>query len=49
LYTGTDPEEGWNGDINGQPAPMGPYIARVEWQFYGHAPENKTVVIMLKR
>jgi gliding motility-associated-like protein len=49
LYTGTDPEEGWNGIINGQPAPMGAYIARVEWQFYGHEPQNKTVVIMLKR
>lgn len=49
LYTGTDPEEGWDGAINGQPAPMGPYIARVEWQFYGHQPQNKTVVIMLKR
>lgn len=49
LYTGTDPEEGWDGEINGQPAPMGPYIARVEWQFYGHEPQNKTVVIMLKR
>jgi gliding motility-associated-like protein len=49
LYTGTDPEEGWNGMINGQSAPMGPYIARVEWQFYGHEPHNKTVVIMLKR
>ena len=49
LYTGTDPEEGWDGMINGQQAPMGPYIARVEWQFYGHESQNKTVVIMLKR
>lgn len=49
LYTGTDPEQGWDGTINGQPAQMGPYIARVEWQFYGHEPQSKTVVIMLKR
>jgi len=49
LHTSTEPEEGWDGMINGQPAPVGPYIARVEWQFYGHEPQNKTVVIMLKR
>jgi gliding motility-associated-like protein len=49
LFTSTDTEEGWDGKVNGIPCAAGMYVARVNWKFYGHEEENKTVAIWLKR
>jgi gliding motility-associated-like protein len=32
IYSGTDPESGWNGQINGRNAPVGTYFYRAEYE-----------------
>ncbi|MBU6324435.1 MAG: gliding motility-associated C-terminal domain-containing protein [Bacteroidetes bacterium] len=48
FFSTSDPESGWDGRINGSPAPEGMYIAKLRYRFYGHSEQEKTVMLWLK-
>jgi len=48
LFSSNDPEAGWDGKINGTPAPEGTYIANVRFRFFGHQEQEKTIMVWLK-
>lgn len=54
LFEGTDldsnrPEQGWNGDFNGRPAPVGQYVYEAEVEYVGQRKEQKRGTFYLVR